>query len=287
MSISNGESWIALAIIVTSILTAWFMNYRVPKVRAMGTLLAALGCFAVVLWFAGILGTGIFENPQPNQTPMDSAKPALLWIQAAVALTGGLMLLRAALQQSRSTEPLELASENEPDRYGFVSRMLHWTIAILFLSLIPMGMFASMIPEGTWFRNQYYVVHKTIGVLVFALVLVRLFWNRRSRRPELDASLKPQERKWAHRVHIMLYVIMIALPVTGYVMTSFHGFPTYFFSLEIQPFWGKSDAYIIWGTFHKYILPYILYIVLGAHILGAMKHHFIDKHEGALKRMVG
>lgn len=127
MSISNGESWIALAIIATSILTAWFMNYRVPKVRAMGTLLAALGCFAVVLWFAGILGTGIFENPKPNQTPMDSAKPALLWIQAAVALIGGLMLLRAALQQNRSTEPLELSSENQPDRYGFVSRMLHWT----------------------------------------------------------------------------------------------------------------------------------------------------------------
>ncbi|MEP2990764.1 MAG: cytochrome b [Parasphingorhabdus sp.] len=287
MSISNGDSWIALAIIVTSVLTAWFMNYRAPKVRVMGTLLAALGCFAVVFWFAVILGTGILDNPKPNQTPMDSAKPALLWIQAAIALIGGLLLLRAAFQQNKSAEPLELSSENEPDRYGFVSRMLHWTIAILFLSLIPIGMFASMIPEGTWFRNQYYVVHKTIGVLVFVLILVRLFWNRRSQRPELDASLKPNERKWAHRVHIILYVMMIAVPVTGYVMTSFHGFPTYFFVLEIQPFWGKSDAYIIWGTFHKYILPYILYIALGAHILGAMKHHFIDKHEGALKRMVG
>jgi cytochrome b561 len=287
MTISNGESWIALAIIVTSVLTAWFMNYRAPKVRALGTLLAALGCFVVVFWFANILGTGILENPKPNQTPMDSAKPAMLWMQATVALAAGLMLLFAAFRQSKNDDALELPTANEPDRYGFVSRMIHWTTAILFIALIPMGIFSSMIPEGTSFRNDYYVVHKTIGMLVFGLLIIRLAWNRKSKRPTLDASLKPAEHKWAHRVHIMLYVMMIAVPVTGYMMTSFHGYPTYFFGLEIQPFWGKSDAYLIWGTFHKYILPYLLYIILGAHILGALKHHFIDKHDGALKRMVG
>ncbi|OBX17706.1 hypothetical protein A9995_15080 [Erythrobacter sp. QSSC1-22B] len=165
--------------------------------------------------------------------------------------------------------------------------MLHWTMAIMFLSMIPMGMFASMIPQDAWFRNHYYVVHKTIGVLIFSLLLVRLIWNRRSKRPELDASLKPAERKWAHRVHILLYVLLLAMPVTGFVMTSYHGYPTFFFAWELQPLWGESDAYIIWGTFHKYILPYLIYIILGAHILGALKHHFIDRHTTALKRMVG
>lgn len=285
--ISNGESWIALAIIVASVLTAWTMNYRAPKVRAFGTLLAAFGCFAVVAWFVTILGTGILEDPKPNQTPMDSAKPVLLWTQAAVALVAALMLMRAASLQLPSDATLDLPTGNEAERYGMASRLLHWTTAILFISLIPMGMFASMIPEGTWFRNHYYVVHKTIGVLVFALMLVRLFWNRRSKRPGLDASLKTSERRWAHRVHIILYILLIAMPITGYVMTSFHGFPTYIFAIEIPPLWGKSDAYIVWGLFHKYLLPYVLYIVLGAHILGALKHHFIDKHPAALKRMVG
>ncbi|GAA4642052.1 hypothetical protein GCM10023115_03410 [Pontixanthobacter gangjinensis] len=283
---SNFESWVAMAIIVTSVLTAWTMNYRAPKVRAFGTFLAALGCFAVVFWFAAILGTDVLDNPKPNQTPMDSAKPALMWIQATIALIAALMLSWTAVKQLGSTTELDLPLANEPDRYGRVSRILHWTTAILFISLFPIGMFASMIPEDTWFRNQYYVVHKTIGVLVFALLLVRLVWNRRSKRPDLDPSLKPTERKWAHRVHILLYVMLIAMPVTGYVMTSFHGFPTYFFAWELDPLWGKSDAYIIWGTFHKYLLPYLLYIILGAHILGALKHHFIDRHSGALKRMV-
>lgn len=282
------ESWVALAIIVTSVAAAWFMNYSASKVRAIGTLLAASGCLAVAAWFLFyVLGTGFLENPKPNQTQLDNAKPALLWIQALVALGAGGALIFAAFKQSQSQDQLVLTRDNEPNRYGRVSRMLHWTIAILFISLIPMGIFTSMIPEGTPYRNSYYVVHKTVGVLVFVLILVRLMWNRMSTRPELDSSLKPWEKKLAHQVHITLYVMMIAVPVTGYVMTSYHGFPTYFFSLELNPLWGKSDAYIIWGTFHKYILPYLLYIILGAHVLGALKHRFVDKHEDAFKRMVG
>lgn len=281
------ESWIALAITVTSLLTAWAMNYGAPRVRAMGTMLAAAGCFAVAGWFLFfVLGTGFLENPKPNQTPLDSAKPALLWAQAMAALVGGVGLTAVAVRQSSSSETLVLPADNESSRYGRVSRQLHWSIAILFIALIPMGIFASIIPEGTPYRNAYYVAHKTIGVLVFVLILVRLVWNKISKRPELDSTLKPWERKLAHSVHMMLYLLMIAVPVTGYVMTSYHGYPTYFFGLEIQPFWDKGDAYIVWGLFHKYLLPYLLYIVLGAHILGALKHHFIDKHAGAFKRMV-
>lgn len=283
----NIDAWIGIAIVVASVCTAWLMNTRAPKVRVFGTMLAALGCFAIVIWFLGVLGTGVLEDPKPNQTPMDSAKPALMWIQAGIALVAGLLLTWAACKQLGDTVELDLPVENEEGRYGFASRMLHWTTAILFLSLFPIGMFASMIPEEAWFRNYYYVIHKSIGVLVFILLLVRLLWNRKSKRPQLDSSLKPGERRWAHRVHVILYVMLLAMPVTGYMMTSYHGFPTYFFGLELQPLWDKSDAYIIWGTFHKYLLPYVLYIVLGAHILGAMKHHFIDRHAVALKRMVG
>ncbi len=287
MSVANFESWIALAIVVMSLVTAWSMNYRTPEVRAFGTMLAALGCFAVVGWFVLVLGTGVLDDPKPNQAPMDSAKPALLWMQAALALAAALALSWAAMRQLGKTDELDLPARNQDDRYGLVSRVLHWTMAILILALIPIGMFASMIPEDAWFRNQYYVVHKTIGVLVFFLLLARLAWNRNSKRPGLDAPLKPVERRWAHRVHILLYILLLAMPITGWVMTSYHGYPTFFFAWEVDPFWGESDAYIIWGTFHKYLLPYLLYIILGAHILGALKHQFIDRHSTALKRMVG
>ncbi|MDA1256033.1 MAG: cytochrome b [Proteobacteria bacterium] len=287
MYIENTGSWVAFAIIFTSILTAWALNYSAPKVRVFGTLLAALGCFAVAAWFFFfVVGSGLLENPKPNQTPLDSAKPSLLWAQAIIALSSGLFLLFIARGQSKSNHTLVLASTNEAGRYGRVSRMLHWIIAILFLALIPMGIFASMIPEGTEYRVAYYVVHKTLGVSVFLLVLFRLAWNRFSKRPTLSDSLTHKERKLAHGAHITLYFMMLAIPVTGYVMTSYHGYGTYFFAWELPPMWEQSDVYIVWGAMHKYLLPYLLYIVLGAHVLGALKHQFIDKHDNAFKRIV-
>ena len=284
---TNPGAWVSMGIVFFSVLTSWALNYSASRVRVFGTILAAVGCLLIAAWFfLFIINSGILENPKPNQTPLDSAKPSLLWIQSITALLTGLFLLYIASRQSKNTSVLALTAKNESNRYGKVSRMLHWTIAILFISLIPMGIFASMIPEDTEYRNAYYVVHKTIGVTVFLLVIVRLIWNRLSRRPSLDSALTSREEKLAHRAHNTLYFMMLAIPVTGFMMTSYHGYETYFFFWEMQPLWEQSEIYQVWGGFHKYLLPYLLYIVLGAHILGALKHQFIDKHANAFKRMV-
>ena len=284
---TNPGAWVSMGIVFLSVLTSWALNYSASRVRVFGTILAALGCLLLAAWFFFfIINSGILENPKPNQTPLDSAKPSLLWIQSITALLTGLFLLYIASRQSKNTSVLALTAKNESNRYGKVSRMLHWTIAILFISLIPMGIFASMIPEDTEYRNAYYVVHKTIGVTVFLLVIVRLIWNRLSRRPSLDNALTSREEKLAHRAHNTLYFMMLAIPITGFMMTSYHGYETYFFFWEMQPLWEQSEIYQVWGGFHKYLLPYLLYIVLGAHILGALKHQFIDKHANAFKRMV-
>ena len=284
---TNPGAWVSMGIVFLSVLTSWALNYSASRVRVFGTILAAVGCLLIAAWFfLFVLNSGILENPKPNQTPLDSAKPSLLWIQSITALLTGLFLLYIASRQSKNTSVLALTAKNESNRYGKVSRMLHWTIAILFISLIPMGIFASMIPEDTEYRNAYYVVHKTIGVTVFLLVIVRLIWNRLSRRPSLDSALTSREEKLAHRAHNTLYFMMLAIPITGFMMTSYHGYETYFFFWEMQPLWEQSEIYQVWGGFHKYLLPYLLYIVLGAHILGALKHQFIDKHANAFKRMV-
>ena len=284
---TNPGAWVSMGIVFLSVLTSWALNYSASRVRVFGTILAAVGCLLIAAWFfLFIINSGILENPKPNQTPLDSAKPSLLWIQSITALLTGLFLLYIASRQSKNTSVLALTAKNESNRYGKVSRMLHWTIAILFISLIPMGIFASMIPEDTEYRNAYYVVHKTIGVTVFLLVIARLIWNRLSRRPSLDSALTSREEKLAHRAHNTLYFMMLAIPVTGFMMTSYHGYETYFFFWEMQPLWEQSEIYQVWGGFHKYLLPYLLYIVLGAHILGALKHQFIDKHANAFKRMV-
>jgi cytochrome b561 len=283
------DSLAVLVILVSAMIVAGLLNAKAAKARALGTATAAILCAAVAGWFfLFVMTTGILENPKPNQTPLDSAKPALLLGQALIAAVAAAWLALVAYRQQRDSKVLLLGRENEADRYGQVSRFLHWTIAILFIALIPMGIFASIIPEGTSYRNAYYVVHKTIGVVVIGLVFVRLVWNRLSPRPALDAALKPTERKLAKFAHGALYVAMVAVPITGFVMTSFHGYPTFFFAWEFGPFWASSDsATIAWGSFHKYLLPTLVYLILGAHIAGALKHRFIDGHKQAFRRIVG
>ena len=286
---SHLDSWAALAIVVAAVLVAGLLNARTAKFRTLGTALAALSCAVMAGWFFSFVqGTGILENPKPNQTPLDSGKPALLLGQALIAAIAALWLLRVAYRQLGGSDLLTVGLANEEARFGQVSRFLHWTIAILFLALIPMGIFTSMIPEGTAYRNAYYVVHKTVGVIVIALVVVRLIWNRVSPRPALDAALKPRERKLAKVAHRTLYGALVAVPITGFVMTSFHGYPTFFFAWEFGPFWAPSNsATIAWGLFHKYLLPFAVYLVLGAHIIGAIKHRYMDGHKQALRRIVG
>lgn len=280
------ESMIAFAVVAVAFAISVLLNHASPKWRALGTSLAALTCFGIVAWFGSVVASGVLGNPKPFQAPMDAFKPTLLWSQTIVAFIGGCALLFVAARQFKSGEELVLANANEAHRYGRVSRVLHWATALLFLFMIPTGIFASMIPEDAWYRTEYNVVHKTIGLIIFALVIARLIWNRRSKRPALDASLKPMERKLAHGAHVLLYVLLIAIPVTGYVMTSHHGYPTFFFMIELPSVLPESQAYIVWGLFHKYVLQYLVYIILGAHILGALKHQFIDKHAAAFKRMV-
>jgi cytochrome b561 len=280
------ESWIALLLIFFAFGTAWLLNHRSPKIRASGTLLGSIGCFGVVWWFFWVLGSGVIESPKPFQAPMDALKPGILWAQTVIALLCGIGLIGVANRQRKSGEALALSSLNEPTRYGRTSRVLHWATAILFILMIPMGVFASMIPEHVWYRTEYNMVHKTIGFVILALFVIRLFWNRISKRPELDSSLKPIEKKLAHFAHVSLYVLLFAVPLTGYVMTSLHGYPSFIFAIEIQPFLAESKAYIYWGLFHKYVLQYIIYLMLGAHVIGALKHHYIDQHKAAFKRMV-
>ena len=283
----NPGAWVSIGIVFLSVFISWALNFSAPKVRVFGTLLASFGCFVIATWFfIFVINSGLLENPKPNQTPLDSAKPTLLWIQSITAFLTGVSLLFVANYQRKSNEILDISTKNEKDRYGRVSRLLHWTIAILFISLIPMGIFSSMIPEETSYRNAYYVVHKTIGVTVFLLVIVRLIWNKISKRPALDNTLTPTEKKLAHRAHNILYFMLLVIPITGFMMTSYHGYGTFFFFWELPPLWEQSNVYQIWGGFHKYLLPYIVYIILGAHVLGALKHQFIDKHDSAFKRMV-
>ena len=281
------DSWLSLAIVVVSVLVAVALNHAAPAIRTAGTVLAACGCLSVTLWFAWAYSTGIVSNPKPPVVPANALNPTWLWIIAAISLVAGLFLLRVAAWQSRRTDRLELPTKNDDVKFGLVSRYLHWITAILFLSLLPMGLFTSIIPEDVAWRQGYYVAHKTIGFLVFILVIARLAWHLKTSATALDSGLRTWERRLAKIAHYLLYFLMLALPISGYMMSTLANKMSHFFIWDTPMLFDPDmELFKPWGLIHKVILPYLCFLVIGAHVIGALKHQFIDKHRESFRRMV-
>ncbi|MEM1191213.1 MAG: cytochrome b [Pseudomonadota bacterium] len=280
------DSWIALLLIVLAAVLAIGLNHRQAKLRTMATALAALSCVAYLGWYVSVLGTSAFTDPR-TLFPTDALKPNILAVQAALVLITGVFLIRVTAWQNQRSDELALGAGNTPEGFGRLSRLLHWTTAILILMLIPMGVFTSMIPEDQEWRQGYYVVHKTLGLTALFLVVLRIGWNFASKRPALDGGLKKSERWMAKFVHGVLYVMMLAFPITGFVMSTYGGKLSHFFIWDL-PLWWSQDLEAIkpWGLLHKLVLPFLFYAIFAAHVLGALKHHFIDKHRDSIHRMV-
>jgi len=199
----------------------------------------------------------------------------------------GLFLLWVASRQDINEPSRAVPLVNTANGYGRVSRHLHWVTAILFLALIPMGIYATMIPEDVWYRQGYYVVHKTLGFLVLFLVILRLFWRKYAPATPLSRELKVWERKLAHGVHISLYLFMLAFPITGFIMSTFAGKLSHFLVWDIPLLWAADETWRdLFGLLHKIVLPYLFYVVIGAHIVGVLKHRYMDGDKSAFRRMV-
>ncbi|MEM1112781.1 MAG: cytochrome b [Pseudomonadota bacterium] len=282
------DSWIALAITLAALVIAIGLSHRSARVRAYSTALAAIACGLTVLWLFFTFSTGIMENPRPALFPTDGIKPTVLYVQAGLFALACVFLIGVSRWQLRSTNELDLPLTNSTDKFGRLSRCLHWTTAILIIALVPMGIFTSMIPEDLAWRQGYYVVHKTVGIVALILLAVRVLWHLfGSRRPGLDSDLKPWERFLAHVVHGLLYVLMLMLPITGFVMSTYGGKLSHFFIWDLPLWWGEDlEAIKPWGLFHKLALPFLFYAIFLAHVLGALKHYFIDKHRESIHRMV-
>ena len=281
------DSWLALGITLLAIMITVMLNHAVARVRTIGTLLAAIACFGTAVWFLLAVQTGIVAAPKVTALPTDAAKPAILWTIALLSTLGGLLLLWTTTRQHLRSDTISLTIGNTSEVYGLASRYLHWTTAILFLSLVPMGIFASMIPEEVEWRRGYYVVHKTIGFIVLILVVIRIGWHLISARPAFSSAMHGWEKLLARAAHYSLYFLMLALPITGFVMSTYGGKPSQFFIWELPLFWKENPETLrFYGLLHKLILPYLFFVIFAAHILGALKHHFVDRRPESIRGIV-
>jgi cytochrome b561 len=169
--------------------------------------------------------------------------------------------------------------------YTKTAKALHWLMAILFFGLLALGFYMHDLPLSPE-KLKLYSWHKWAGVTAFMLVWLRLFWRVTHRPPALPANMPKTMQLAAHAGHFMLYVLMIAIPLSGWLMSSAKGFQTVWFGvLPIPDLLDKNkETGDLLQTLHMG-LNLLFVAVIAGHIGAALKHHFIDKDD-ILTRML-
>lgn len=169
-------------------------------------------------------------------------------------------------------------------RWGSAAKFFHWTVALL---IIGNGIFGlSMdLAHGPMQKINWLALHKSIGLTVLALFVLRVLWRWRDGRPREDAAPRWQQLA-AHTVHGLLYVLILALPLTGWWFNSIAGKPLQFFKLFNLPALAEANPDLrgFAGEVHEYLF-WFLVLLLVAHVGGALKHHFADR-DNTLLRML-
>lgn len=168
--------------------------------------------------------------------------------------------------------------------YGTVQRLFHWSVTLLVLITIPIAI--AMTSEG--FReigNALYVAHKGLGVVILALVVLRLLWRLAIERRGEDGELSARERWIASAGHVGLYVLLIGMGVTGYLRTVAGDFPIELLDrLGTPPLIEPDDALAARMSVAHAFMGYALVALIAAHI-GAITHHAWVLRDGVARRM--
>lgn len=168
-------------------------------------------------------------------------------------------------------------------RYTTVARALHWTIAALIVANLFFGFAHDALPKD-W---AVMPVHKSIGITVLALTLLRIVWRLTHPAPPLPAAMPAWEKGAAHATHFLFYAFMLVMPLTGWIMSSAGTRPlSWFFLFDVPKFAvGKEDAIVgLSGGAHE-LLPWLWVALILLHIGAALRHHFALKDD-VLRRML-
>jgi cytochrome b561 len=168
-------------------------------------------------------------------------------------------------------------------RYTKVAIILHWIIAALILGLLATGWYSEVLPKGDA-RTSIVMLHKSVGLLVFGFIMLRIFWRLSHKPPALPESLPAWQRTVAGILHFALYLLMFIQPVSGYLSSLLGAKPVTFFGVVIPQWVEKNDA--IRPFFHDTheIAGIIFTALVVIHIAAAIKHQLAK--DGIAQRML-
>jgi len=178
-----------------------------------------------------------------------------------------------------------MPTQSTPTRYSAVAQLFHWVIAALIVTQFALAWTADPLQLGAR-KLALLARHKSFGMTVLMLAVLRLLWRVKNQPPALPAGMTPFERVVARGTHIAFYILLFVQPLTGWMMSSAKNYSVSWFGLFTWPnLIGKDEnAFNFLRATHD-TLSYALFAIAVLHILAAFKHHFWNKDD-VLVRML-
>jgi cytochrome b561 len=177
----------------------------------------------------------------------------------------------------------DLHSQHSSDQYGTPAKWLHWILAILLIGMVGLGWYMMEVehtPGGAWYFN----LHKSIGLVVLLLVIMRAAWRFTHRPAPLPTTIPAWQIMASSISHWALYALMFALPLIGLIGTIFSKSGLIFFGMPLPRIAAPNhDVAELFFSLHGFA-AWILVVLVGLHVLAGLKHLFIDK-DGVFQRM--
>ena len=174
---------------------------------------------------------------------------------------------------------------NSDTRYGALAQLLHWLVAVLVLGLIAVGWYMTGLPLAPE-TIKVYNLHKSFGVLVLTLMVLRLLWRLASPAPPLPATMSGAERAAAKASHLLLYLLLFAQPVIGILHSNAANFPIVVFdSVTLPALIGPDDALKKTLATVHFVSGWSILALVGLHVAAALRHHIVLKDD-VLRRML-
>ena len=169
--------------------------------------------------------------------------------------------------------------------YTGVAKTLHWTILAL---LIVQFIVAWTMPEIHRDTKPETLInlHLSVGILILAVAILRLGWRLTHSEPPPEDGLPPWQVQSARIMHWLLYLLLLVLPILGWINASWRGFPVIMFGLELPKLVATRAPGFGWtGDVHGLLTNYAMLALVGLHVAAALYHYFV-RRDGVLQRML-
>ena len=181
----------------------------------------------------------------------------------------------------------ETMSSGATAGYCLTARILHWVTAVLVLGMIVVGVIIANEWGGAW-QERLYDLHKSTGAVLIPIVIVRLLYRWNNPPPPLPAEIPAIQQFAAHTTHYLLYMLLAAQPLVGWVATSAYRAPVPIYGLfHLPPIWPENRAF----SEHLFTVHRTLGLAIAAvaamHIGAALFHHFVRKDRILMRMIAG